>query len=157
MMAMPAVTVGRKLVHVPREAYADALGPDKHVFLVGDLKQPTNYPFIAETRLELAMCAYEAGDDGRPHWHAGVTEYEFVITGRIGYRDIAADAVIWAGAGDFLLVPAGVCAQRLVPERSATVAVKVPSSPEKTHCDACPRDCRYRVAGSVAGARPHEN
>jgi len=143
--AMPALPVTERLVHIARDAYAAALGPDKHVFLVGDLRKPTSYPFIAERRLELAICAYEAGDDGLPHWHESVTEYEVVVAGRIGYLDVAADVVVGAEPGDFLSVPAGVCVRRLVPERSSTVAVKVPSSAQKTHCEACPRECRHRI------------
>jgi hypothetical protein len=151
---MAAIQIGCKIVHVPRDAYAGALGPEKHVFLAGNLQRPTDYPFIPETRLEFAVCSYEAGDDGQPHWHASVTEYELVTEGRIGYLDIAADEMTWAESGDFLSVPAGVCVKRLVPEKSSTVAVKVPSSAEKTHCDACPRECKHRLMQHEDGGPP---
>src|ERR1700752_2605433 len=117
---------------------------DKHVFLVGDLKLPTDYPFFRDDRAELIVCAYQAGDDGRFHWHREVTEYEIVLEGEIGYLQAATGETTWLRAGHVSCVPAGVCVQRRVREPARARAVKCPSRAQKVHCASCDRECRYR-------------
>ena len=132
--------------HIRHPDYVASLESEKHVFLAGNLKQPATYPFIREDRVEFIACSYQTGDDGLPHWHANVTEYELVLEGRLGYVEMETDREVWATAGDFLCVPAGTCVKRFVPGPTRTIAIKVPSSPEKHHCDACQRDCQNRIA-----------
>jgi hypothetical protein len=121
----------------------------KHLFLVGNLQRPTPHPFVRDERLEFIVCLYEPGDDGEPHWHPGITEYEIVIEGRIGHYEAATGETRWCDPGDFNVVPAGVCVKRIVPVRSRTIAVKVPSSPACVVCEQCERDCRARIAPFV--------
>jgi quercetin dioxygenase-like cupin family protein len=87
--------------------YADALPELKHVFLVGDLRRPTPHPFIRDKRVELVIVGYEAGDEGRYHWHPDVTEYELVVEGEIGYFEVATGETHWFPAGDLVAIPAG--------------------------------------------------
>lgn len=117
----------------------------KHVFLTGDLKKPQPHPFIHEPRLEFVLCFYESHDDGLPHWHADITEYELVLEGHIGYFELATGQHHWLGPGDFVTVPMGVCVQRKVREHCRTLAVKVPSDASKVHCQDCGRECPYRL------------
>jgi hypothetical protein len=44
-------------------------------------------PFIRDDRVEMIVVGYQAGDDGEPHWHADVTEYELVVGARSALRD----------------------------------------------------------------------
>lgn len=117
----------------------------KHVFLTGDLKRPQPHPFIREPRLEVVLCFYESHDDGLPHWHSDITEYELVLEGGLGYLEIATGEEHWFGPGDFVTVPAGVCVQRKVREPCRALAIKVPSSAAKVHCQDCGRECAYRL------------
>lgn len=118
----------------------------KHLFLVGDLQRENPHPFVRDSRLELIVCFYQPGDNGLPHWHAEVTEYELVLEGEIGHRDSATGETHWFGPGDLRALPPGDCVQRLVRTATRTVAIKVPSSAEKIHCAACPRQCAVRLA-----------
>jgi hypothetical protein len=122
--------------------YADL----KHMFLVGNLQRPTPHPFVRDERIEFIVCLYESGDDGELHWHPGITEYEVVIEGRIGYYEAATGETHWCNPGDFSTVPAEVCVKRIVPVRSRTVAAKVPSGPACVVCAQCQRDCSSRIA-----------
>ncbi len=137
------------VVRIGGAEYAGALPADRHVFLVGNLQQPTTYPFIRDERVEVVLVSYRAGDDGRYHWHPEVTEYELVVEGEIGYFEVASGVSHWFGAGDFVAIPAGACVKRLVRAPARGVTVKVPSSGTKIHCDRCSRDCRWRVAPFV--------
>jgi quercetin dioxygenase-like cupin family protein len=132
------------LVRIAREEYADALPHDRHVFLVGDLRRPTAYPFIRDERVELVLVAYGPGDDGRAHWHERVTEYELVLEGEIGYLEIATGETHWFTAGDLVAIPPGACVRRRVRGPARGVTVKVPSLAAKVHCDGCPRECAWR-------------
>lgn len=123
------------------EQFAD-LG---HLFLVGDLKRPNPHPFVRDSRLELILCFYQAGDDGLPHWHQDVTEYEVVLEGEVGHLDVVTGEIQWFGPGDFRAVEPGTCLKRLVRKAARTVAVKTPSSAEKVHCAQCRRECNSRV------------
>jgi quercetin dioxygenase-like cupin family protein len=138
--------LGGGVVRIARSEYAGALPDGKHVFLVGDLQRPTDYPFIRDPRVELVLVSYEPGDDGAYHWHEAVTEYELVVEGEIGYFEVASGATHWFGAGDMVAIPAGACVKRLVRARARGVTVKVPSLATKIHCPACPRECTYRTA-----------
>jgi quercetin dioxygenase-like cupin family protein len=129
--------------------YRAELPAEKHVFLVGDLKRPTTYPFLRDDRLEVVMVAYDAGDDGRYHWHPAVTEYGLVIHGEIGYREAASGAVRWFQVGDFFEIPAGVCVQRVIRTPARGLTIKVPSVSTKIHCEACERACDARTAAFV--------
>lgn len=130
---------------IRREEYADAFAADPHVFVVGDLRRPVAHPFWPDSRVELVLCGYAAGQDGDPHWHADVTEYELVLEGRIGYVASATGETKWLRPGDLSCVPAGTCVERLVPVASRTLAVKVPSRPgDKVLCRGCPRACDRR-------------
>lgn len=121
----------------------------KHLFLTGDLQRPNPHSFIRDPRLEWIFCFYEAGDDGVPHWHKDVTEYETVLEGEIGYFEAATGETNWFRTGDFSAIPAGVCVTRIVRERSRTIAVKVPSSGERVVCTGCTRECAFRISPYV--------
>ena len=131
----------RRIGREEYEPFADL----RHLFVVGDLKRPNPHPFVRDPRLELILCFYQPGDDGLPHWHREVTEYEVVIEGEVGHLDTATGETHWFGPGDVRVLPPGVCVQRLVRKRTRTVAIKVPSSAEKVHCAQCPRECARRV------------
>jgi mannose-6-phosphate isomerase-like protein (cupin superfamily) len=137
--------VAQRLTWIRKAEYGDSPTPTKHRFLVGDLRQPTTSPFIPDRRVELLLCNYEPGDDGRFHWHKHVIEYEWVAAGRVGYLDAADGTTKWFEAGDFVVVPAQTCVRRLVPVATTTFAVKVPSLSDKVHCSGCRRECPSRV------------
>lgn len=133
----------RRIAAADYERHLAAL---KHLFLVGDLRKPVSHPFIHDERVEIVLCAYEAGDDGAFHWHKDVTEYELILEGRICYLDAATGQRNSYGPGDLSIVPATWCVKREVPEPARTLAVKVPARPfDKVHCADCPRpDCLSR-------------
>lgn len=118
----------------------------KHLFLTGDLQHPNPHPFIHDRRVECIMCFYESGDNGVPHWHSTITEYEAVLEGEIGYRESLTGELTWFRAGDFSAIAAGVCVKRIVREPARTFAVKVPSGSERVVCAQCPRECPSRVS-----------
>jgi uncharacterized cupin superfamily protein len=138
-----------RVVRIDGAEYAGALPALKHVFLVGDLKQPTPHPFIRDDRVEMIVVGYVAGDDGEPHWHADVTEYELVVEGEIGYVEIATGQTHWFMAGDLVAIPARACVRRRVRQTARGVTVKVPSQAGKIRCDGCARVCASRVAPCV--------
>src|SRR5439155_462305 len=118
------------VVRIGGAEYAGALPADRHVFLVGNLQQPTTYPFIRDERVEVVLVSYRAGDDGRYHWHPDVTEYELVVEGEIGYFEVASGVTHWFAAGDFVAITAGACVKRMVRAPARGVTVKVPPSRE---------------------------
>ncbi len=124
--------------------YTGHFASAKHLFLVGDLRQPNPHPFFREPRLEIIACKYEAGDGGLYHWHAVVTEYEYVLEGAVSYVEAATGAMHRFEPGDLTLIPAGVCVRRIVDRPCRTLGLKLPSSAEKVHCAQCPRDCPSR-------------
>ncbi len=138
--------LGDRVVRIDRVEYAAALPVDKHVFLVGDLRCPTSHPFVRDARVEVIVVEYAAGDDGVAHWHPDVTEYEVVLDGELGYFETATGATHWFGPGDLVAIPARVCVRRVVRRAARGLAVKVPSSAAKVHCDACARACAWRAA-----------
>lgn len=130
---------------IRREEY-EPFENQKHLFLAGDLHRPNPHSFFRDERIESIFCFYEPGDDGLPHWHRDVTEYETVLEGQIGYFEIASGQTIWFRPGDFIHIPAGACVQRIVRERARTMTVKVPSKDERVTCPACPRECKWRLS-----------
>jgi quercetin dioxygenase-like cupin family protein len=142
-------TLADRVVRIDGSEYVGALPALKHVFLVGDLQKPTPHPFIRDDRVEMIVVGYEAGDDGEPHWHADVTEYELVVEGEIGYFEIATGETHWFAPGDMVAIPARACVRRRVRRPARGVTVKVPSHAEKIHCDRCARVCAERVAPCV--------
>jgi len=135
--------VTSEIGRIGAEEYASFKGL-QHLYLVGDLKKPNEYPFFRDQRVEMIVCYYSPGDDGAHHWHSKVTEYEIILEGMVGYLEAASGIILWFHPGDCSVVPAGVCVKRLIPERARTVAIKVPSSAEKIQCRACSRDCPSR-------------
>jgi uncharacterized cupin superfamily protein len=131
------------IARIAREEY-EPFADLRHLFLVGDLKQPNPHPFVRDSRLELILAYYQPGDDGLPHWHREVTEYEVVLEGEVGYFEAETGETHWFGPGDVRIAPPGVCLQRLIRTAARTVAFKVPSSAEKVHCAECPRECASR-------------
>jgi len=129
--------------------YRKTLAANRHVFLVGNLKELTEYPFIQDSRFEFIVCQDAPGDHGRFHWHAEVDEYEIVIEGRIGYYFVEKAQTIWYSSGDFSHIQAGCCVRRIVNETARTIAIKVPSSAEKRHCSDCDRECGDRQSPYV--------
>jgi hypothetical protein len=117
----------------------------RHLFLVGDLRLPNPHPFVRDERLELILCFYQAGDDGLPHWHEKVTEYEVVLEGEVGNLDVATGETHWFRPGDLRILPPGTCVKRILRGPARTVAIKVPSNAEKVHCAQCPRECGSRL------------
>jgi quercetin dioxygenase-like cupin family protein len=138
----------QRVAAIRREEYAP-FEHQKHVFLTGDLQRPNSHPFFRDTRLEWIMCFYEPGDDGLPHWHQDVTEYETVLEGEIGYFEAATGETKWFREGDFIAIPAGVCVKRMVRERARTLAVKVPSNAQRATCSCCQRECTSRISPFV--------
>lgn len=134
-----------RVISIGKDEYVAHFAELKHVFLVGDLQKSCPHPFVRDERVEIIVCSYLPGDDGLRHWHQTVTEYELVLEGEIGVFEIATGETRWFAAGDFIVVPAGQCVQRIVRQATKTVAVKAPSSNEKIHCDECPRECAWRV------------
>lgn len=142
-----------RVVSVRAEEYLPHIG-QKHMFLAGDLKDPNPHRFVRESRIEVILCFYEAGDNGVRHWHPEVTEYEVVVEGEIGYFEVATGQTEWYRAGDMVVTPAGVCVGRLVRERTRTMAIKVPSNRVRVECTGCDRPCQERLAeyhGEVIG------
>lgn len=129
---------------VQRHAYAPFLDAARHIYLAGNFHMPLPYPFLREGRAEIILCVYQTGDDGVFHWHPHVSEYEFVIEGRIGYFVVEADKEEWFDMGDMLCIPPGLCVKRLVPCPAKTLTVKIPSLDDKIHCCRCERDCPHR-------------
>jgi hypothetical protein len=117
----------------------------RHIFLAGNLKLPCPHPFFRESRVELILCEYGAGEDGHFHWHPEATEYEVVLAGSIDYREAATAKVSRFEAGDVVRVPAHTCVKRLVTGACRTLAIKVPSDDGKVHCRDCRRECAERV------------
>jgi hypothetical protein len=117
----------------------------KHLFLVGDLQRDNPHPFVRDARLEVIACFYQPGDNGRPHWHRDVTEYEMVIEGEVGHFDVVTGETHWFGPGDLRILPPGVCTRRILRVPTRTLAIKVPSSSEKVHCAECSRECESRL------------
>ena len=143
---------GGRVSIIRKEEYLP-FSDQKHVFLTGDLQQPNPNPFIRDSRLEWILCFYEPGDDGVPHWHRNVTEYESIVEGEVGYFEAATGETSWFRAGDFSAIPAGVCVRRIVRERSRTIAVKVPSSAERVVCGSCARECAWRISPYLGEAQ----
>ncbi len=133
--------------------YSKEKTQEMHIFLAGNLRRPIGTPFLRDSRIEWIICRYDAGDDGLPHWHTVVTEYEMVTSGRIGYLEISSGETRWFDPGDFLRIPAGACVKRIVPAPSSSVTVKTPSDDDKIHCDNCKRECSFRLAACLA---PHK-
>ncbi len=130
---------------IPATSYLGSSTSAKHVFLVGNLQRPSDTPFFRDERVEWIVCRYDADDDGQPHWHDVVTEYEMVTDGTVGYLEIATDTIHWFRAGDFFTIPRGVCVKRLVPDRATSIVIKIPSRSDKVHCDSCERVCLHRL------------
>jgi hypothetical protein len=124
--------------------YTQHFASAKHLFLAGDLGLPNPHPFFRDARLEIIACKYEPGDDGLFHWHASVTEYEFVLEGSISYVEADTGILHSLEAGDLTLIPPGVCVRRQVDQSSRLLAIKVPSSAGKIHCPQCKRTCASR-------------
>ena len=143
---------GKRVAIIRRDEYSP-FENQKHLFLTGDLQLPNPHAFIRDARLEWILCFYEAGDNGVPHWHPEVTEYETVLEGEIGYFEAATGETNWFRSGDFSAIPAGVCVTRIVRERSRTVAVKVPSNGERVVCTGCPRECAWRISPYLGKAQ----
>ena len=118
----------------------------QHLFLVGNLQRENPHPFVRDQRLELILCYYQPGDDGLPHWHREVTEYEIVLEGVSEALDVATGRTHWFGVGDLIVIPPGVCVQRLIRKPTRTLAIKIPSHAEKVHCAGCSRECPARLA-----------
>ncbi len=135
---------GRRITAIRRGEYAD-FAPLKHLFVVGDLRRPNPHPFVRDDRLELILCFYDRGDDGIPHWHPHITEYELVLDGEVEYVEAESGAKICFTAGDLSVIPPGTCVARTVPQGARTVAVKVPSGDDKVVCERCPRECGGRI------------
>ena len=73
----------------------------QHIFLAGDLSRPWPHPFFRDARPEILVCDYEPGDHGCFHWHAEITEYEFVLEGSIAYLEAATGERPTFRVGDF--------------------------------------------------------
>ena len=131
---------------IGRQEYQSHAGPLKHLYLVGDLQRDVPHPFFRESQGEMALCTLKPGDDGKFHWHPSVTEYEYVLEGRLGYFSVADGQEHWFEAGDLVSVPSGVCVRRLVREPVRTLTMKLPSRDDKIHCAQCDRACPFRVA-----------
>ncbi len=136
-------TVTTQVGRIGAEEYG-AFESLQHLFLVGNLQKSNAHPFFRDARVELIVCFYAAGDDGTFHWHRNITEYEIVLEGTVGYLEAATGITRWFSQGDCSMVPAGVCVKRVIPVRSRTLAIKVPSSAQKIGCQDCTRDCPSR-------------
>lgn len=137
---------GSGITSIGGAEYVAELPAEKHVFLVGDLRRPTTYPFLRDERVEIVRIAYQAGDDGRYHWHPAVTEYGLVLEGEIGYHEAATGDAHWFTAGDFFAIPAEVCVRRKIRGPAQGLTIKIPSIATKIHCEQCARECSVRTA-----------
>jgi mannose-6-phosphate isomerase-like protein (cupin superfamily) len=142
---MKARQAYERVLAIRREEYAP-FENQKHLFLTGDLQQPNSHPFFRDARIECILCFYQPGDNGAFHWHNELTEYETVLEGEIGYFEVATGETNWFREGDFIVIPPGVCVKRVVRERARTLAMKVPSSAERTTCSCCERECAWRIS-----------
>jgi mannose-6-phosphate isomerase-like protein (cupin superfamily) len=142
MMERP---VNGSIQRIDRSEY-EPFAERQHLFLIGNLQRENPHPFVRDPRLELILCYYNSGDDGLPHWHREVTEYEIVIEGESGILEVATGRARWFGSGDLVVIPPGVCVKRLVRKTVRTLAIKIPSKAEKVHCAGCPRECSARLA-----------
>ncbi len=133
------------LTAIRRAEYEGHSAQLQHLFLAGDLKQPTPHPFFRRSDLEFILCTYPAGAEGAPHWHTNVDELEIILEGRIGYREAPSGRMLWFETGDFVHVPKGTCVKRTVVLPSRTGAMKIPSDSSSVTCKDCPRECAYRL------------
>jgi len=138
-------TTHRRVNSIRAADYGPFAGELQHIFLTGDLSRPCPHPFFRDARLEILVCEYEPGDHGCFHWHAGITEYEFVLEGSIAYQEAATGERHTFGVGDLLMVPPETCVRRLVEVPCRTLAVKLPSGEGRVQCQQCPRECLHRV------------
>lgn len=123
-------------------AYTEAF---KHLYLVGNLQKPVPHPYVVDQRLEFVLCNYESGDQGIRHWHRELTEYTFVIQGRLSYMDIVSEQVYDLESGDFFVIPAGQCMSLTIDRPTTALTIKVPSILDKVYCTQCSRVCKARL------------
>ncbi len=135
--------VVRQISCIKRESYA--LNKQSHLFLIGDLKLQQNTPFFFDERFELILCNYMAGEDGLPHWHAVVDEYEIIISGQLIYIESESGRERVFNEGDLIKIPSGLCVTRIVNVPTTTIAIKLPSVDEKVLCAKCNRKCFSRL------------
>jgi len=135
----------RKSKDIQLSDYKPHIEALKHIFLVGNLPRRPSYPFVNDPRLEIILCHYQAGDDGEYHWHRDITEYDLIIEGKIGYKNMEDGKTKWYEPGDLCVIEPGICVKRLVEKPSRSVTVKVPSlADDKIICDTCQRSCRFK-------------
>jgi hypothetical protein len=130
---------------IAAEEYQEHFGSLQHIFLAGNLKLPCSHPFFREERVEVILCKYTAGQDGRFHWHPAATEYEVVLEGTLDYLEAATGKLWQFKAADLVRVPVNTCVKRVVTQPCRTLAIKVPSDDGKVHCPECRRECAARV------------
>ena len=121
----------------------------KHTFLAGNLKNPLAHPFLNTDKLEIIICTYEKGDHGYPHWHLYVDEFEFVIEGKISYRESLTGISHDFTKNDLIHIPKNVCVNRIVDETCITITLKVPSKSDKVSCFECSRVCDKRIISVI--------
>jgi mannose-6-phosphate isomerase-like protein (cupin superfamily) len=138
-------TVSGNVVRIGREEYQDSLAGMRHLFLVGDLKRPTPAPFIRDQHLEMVYCEYQAGDVEAFHWHSVVTEYEFVIEGKLSIIEVDSSQEHILSTGDMFAIPPNACVCRAFLQPTRTMTIKVPSCSDKINCPLCERDCSFRM------------
>jgi mannose-6-phosphate isomerase-like protein (cupin superfamily) len=143
------------LTAVRRDEYDQHRSELEHLFLAGDLRLPTPYPFIRRDDAEVILCTYDAGSVGEPHWHETVDELEMVVEGELEYREAPSGNTHRFRAGDFVHIPRGTCVKRNVLSASRTLAIKLPSDPTSVICSECARVCAYREAPYQAEVALH--
>lgn len=58
-----------------------ALESEYRVYLCGDLNQPQGLQWLHDEKNEIGMSFYKEFTADKPHYHAAVTEYNYVISG----------------------------------------------------------------------------
>jgi uncharacterized cupin superfamily protein len=135
--------VDDEILCIRRESYTHE--NKSHLFLIGDLKIPQASPFFFDERCELILCSYMAGEDGLPHWHTSVDEYEIIISGQLIYIESESGRKKVFNEGDLIKIPSGLCVTRVINVPTTTIVIKLPSVDEKVLCVKCERKCFSRL------------
>lgn len=116
-----------------------------HIYLVGNLQRAVPHPFFRDDRLEIVRATYPTQMIHQRHWHQTLTEYTFLLSGRVEILLIPQGHIYTAKAGDLVKISPTQCIQLTTLTPLETLTVKVPSQHDKILCAACSRPCSYRL------------
>ncbi len=124
---------------------SDVLSSKKRVYLTGDLKLPQDIAHVHSKDIEIGITDFKGGESEPPHHHTVQTEFMYVISGSIRYRDVIAKKDHEYRAGDFFYIPPKTCYTQRAEGSSRIIFVKIPSVNDKVECSACKKQCSERV------------